>query len=179
MRPLPVDIAVITAAQLRGGHIDERVGTALRRGPRLATIHPVTHRIDRGLEQGAAFGIELTTHDEHTAIGLIAVQPATLVRVIGIGEHAVGIDAEPGGAGEETHPIRLERLRRFHEDVLVRPHLLHPDIPGEVGDHRDVGEGSATGTSAVEHGRELAEGPGQMHAIRGRLGRHATAASQP
>jgi hypothetical protein len=30
MRPLPVHIAVVTAAQLGGGHVDQRIGTALR-----------------------------------------------------------------------------------------------------------------------------------------------------
>jgi hypothetical protein len=30
MRPLPVHIAVITATQLGGGHVNQRIGTALR-----------------------------------------------------------------------------------------------------------------------------------------------------
>ena len=40
MGPLPVHVAVVTAAQLRGGQVDQRVGTALRRRPGLARAIP-------------------------------------------------------------------------------------------------------------------------------------------
>ena len=118
MGPLPVHIAVLTAAQLQGGQVDERVGTALRPRPGLATAHPVTERIDRGLQQRAAFGIELPAQDEHAAIGLVALEPAALVGVVGIGEHAIGIEPQPGGLGEGAHGTGLERLRGAHQDGL-------------------------------------------------------------
>jgi len=75
------------------GKIDQRVGTSLRGGPGFSTTHPVTERIDRGLHQRAALRIELATQDEDAAIGLVALEPAALVGVVGIGEHAVGIQA--------------------------------------------------------------------------------------
>jgi len=40
MRSLAVHLAVVTAAQLGGGQLDQGVGTALRRRSRLATVHP-------------------------------------------------------------------------------------------------------------------------------------------
>ena len=42
MRPLPVDVAVVPAAQLGGGELDERVSTALRAGSRLVRGQAVT-----------------------------------------------------------------------------------------------------------------------------------------
>ena len=63
--------------------------------------------------------------------------------------------------------------------LLERGHLRHPDVLGEVGDHGDVAEGGATGTGAVERGRELAQGPGQVDAVGGRLHGHAAAGSHP
>jgi len=92
-----VHIAVVTAAQLPGGKVDQRVGPPLRSRARFATMHPVTERIDRGLDQRAAFGIELTTEDEDAAIGLLALEPAALVGAVVIGEHAVRIEAQAGG----------------------------------------------------------------------------------
>ena len=139
----------------------------------------MTQRVDRGLEQGTAFGIELPTEDEHTAIGLIAVQPALQVGVIGIGEHAVGIDGEARGLGGSPHAAGIERLRRGQQDVFVPLHLLHADGSSEVSDHGDIGEGGPTRTRTVERGRHLAERPGQMDAIRRRFRSHPAGASQP
>ena len=63
----------------------------------------MTERIDSGLHQRAAFGIELTPEDEHAAVGLIAREPATLVGAVVIGEHAVGVELQPGDLGEGAH----------------------------------------------------------------------------
>ncbi len=179
MGPLPVHIAVVTAAQLGGGEIDQRVGTPLRGRARFSAAHPVTERIDRGLHQRAAFGIELTPEDEDAAIGLLALEPAALVGAVVIGEHAVGVEAQAGDLGEGAHGPGIERLRRSHQDVLERSHLLDADILGEVGDHGHVAERGATGTSAVEGGRQLAQGPGQVDAVGGGLRGHAAGGSQP
>ncbi len=151
--PLPVHVAVVTAAQLGGGELDQRVGTALRRRPGFSMTHPVAHRIDRGLQQGALLGVELTPQDVHAPIGLVAVEPAALVGVVGIGEHPVGVEAQPGGLGEDAHGPGVERLRRAHQDALERRHLLHADVVGKVGDHGHVAEGGAPGPGAVEGGR--------------------------
>jgi hypothetical protein len=40
-------------------------------------------------------------------------------------------------------------------------------------------KGGATGTGAVERGRQLTQGLRQVHAVRGRLHRHAAASAQP
>ena len=103
MRALSVHVAVVTTAQLRDGKIDQRVSTPLRSRPRLSTGHPVTERIDRGLHQRPAFGVELTTQHEHAAVGLLALEPATLVRPVVVGEHAIGVEAQPGDLGEGAH----------------------------------------------------------------------------
>ena len=66
------------------------------------------------------------TEDEHAAVGLVAVEPAALVGTVGIGEHAVGVEAQPGGLGEGAHGTGLERLRRAHQDALERRHLPTP-----------------------------------------------------
>ena len=179
MGPLPVHIAMLTAAQLGGGQLDQRVGAALRRGPPFATIQAVAERIDRGLHQRAALGIELTAQDVHVVIRLLALEPAALVRVVVIREDAVRVEVEPGGLGEDAHRPRPERLGRAHEDALQRRHLLHADVLGEVGDHGHVGERGATGPGAVQRGRQLAQGPRQVHAVGGRLHGHAAARAQP
>ena len=179
MRPLPVHIAMITTAQLRGGHVDQRVGPPLRRRPHLSTTHPVTERVDRSLQQRAAFGIELTTEDEHAAIGLIAREPAAFVGTVVIGEHPVGVEAQPGGLRESPHLTGFEGLRSSHQDALERLDLLDADIFREVGDHGHVGEGGATGTSAVQRRRQLAQGLGQVHAVHRRPGRHAAMGAHP
>ena len=48
-----------------------------------------------------------------------------------------------------------------------------------MGDHGHVAEGGATGTGAVERGRQLAQRPRQVDAIGGRLPGHAAVRSQP
>ena len=108
MRPLPVHIAVLPTAQLGRRHLDDRIGTALRWHPAFPARQPMADCIDRGLEDGTAFGIELPLEDEHAPIGLVAVQPALRVIVIGIGEHAVGIDAS---AAWLRSPCACERDR--------------------------------------------------------------------
>jgi len=127
----------------------------------------------------APFGVELPTQDEHAAIGLVALEPAALVGVVVRGEHTIGMDAKPSDLGEGAHGPGIERLRRSDQDALERRHLLNPDIVGEVGDHGHVAERGATGAGAVERGRQLAERPGQVHAVGRRLGCHAAAMSQP
>ena len=141
MGPLPVHIAVIATAELGRGHVDERVGTALRSLARVVASQPVAERIDRGLHQGAAFGVELTAQDEHIPIGLLALEPAARVHAAVIFEHAIRIKAQPGLLGEPAHLVRLERLRRSHQDVLDRLHLLDAEVLGEVTDHGHVAEG--------------------------------------
>ena len=148
-----------------GGKIDQRVGPALGRQPLFAPTHPVTERIDRRLHQRAALGVELTTEDEHAPIGLLALEPAAFVGAVVIGEHPIGVEAQPGGLGEHAHGPGLKRLRRAHQDVLEGRQLRHADILGEVGDHGHVAEGGAPGTSAVERGRQLSQGPGQVDAV--------------
>ena len=96
MRPLPVHIAMLTGAQLGGGQLDQRVGAALRRAFAARRAQPVAERIDRGLHQRPALGIELTAEDEHVVIGLLALEPAALVGVVVIREHAV---RDRGAAG--------------------------------------------------------------------------------
>ncbi len=86
-----------------------------------------------------------------------------------IGEHPVGIDPEAGCLGDGAHAGGVERLRRAHQDVLQRGHLLDADLSGELGDHAHVAQGGAPGTGAVERGRELAEGAGQTDAGGARL----------
>ena len=179
MRPLPVHIAMLTAAQLRGGQLDQRVGAALRRRPQFTGTQAVAERIDRGLHQRPALGIELTAEDVHVVIRLLALEPAPLVGVVVIREHAVGVEAQPRGLGEHAHRPGLERLRGAHQDVLERRHLGHADILGEVGDHGHVGEGGAPGPGAVQRGRQLAERPRQVDAIGGRLHGHAAVRAQP
>ena len=89
MRALAVDIAVVPAAQLGGGQLDECVGTALRAAG-LVMGHPLTERVDGGLHQRAAFGVELPAKDEDPAIRLLALEPAPLMGAVVVGEHPMG-----------------------------------------------------------------------------------------
>jgi hypothetical protein len=89
-------------------------------------------------EISAAFGIELTTENEHAAISLVAIQPATPVGAVVSGEHAVGIEAQPGRLREGPHLTGFERIARAHEDALERLDLLDADILGQVGNHGHV-----------------------------------------
>ena len=179
MRALPVHIAVVPAAQLGGGQIDQRVGTALRAGSGLVTVQAMTERVDGGLHQRAALGIELTAEDEDAPIRLLALEPAPLVGAVVIGEHPVGIDPEPRHLGDGAHAVEVERLRRAHQDVLQRRHLLHTDVIGELGDHGHVAQGGATGPGAVETGRQLAERARQPDAGRARLPGHGAVIAYP
>ena len=74
---------------------------------------------------------------------------------------------------------RVERLRRAHQDVLQQRHLLHPDVIGELGDHGHVAQRGATGTGAVERGRELAERARQPDAVRARVPGHGAVIAYP
>ncbi len=177
--PLPVHVAVRTGAQLGGGKLNQRVGAALRRRPPFPGTQAVAERIDRGLHQRPALGIELTAQDVHVGIGLLALEPAALVGVVVVRKHAVGIEAQPGGLDQDAHRPGLEGLRGTHQDALEGRHLRHADLLGEMGDHRHVGERGTPGPGAVQRGRQLAQRPRQVHPVGGRLHGHAAARAQP
>src|SRR3984957_19839511 len=179
MGPLPMHITMVATAQVGGGHLDERVGTALRRRACLARSEPVAGRIDRGLQECARLVVEQTLHEPVAPIALLTVEPAPLVGVVVTGEHTVRIQTKAGGLREGAHPSGVERLRSLDEDGLHWRHLLHADIAREVGDHRHVAEGGATRPGAVERGRHLAQGPCQVLAVGGSLSGHAAAMAQP
>ena len=136
MRLLAADPGQLAQVQLAPGHLGEGVR------PAFARTAPVVRRrrrhqcVQRRLQGRPVVGPELAVEHEHAAKGLAQVQEATLVLLVGILEHAVGLDAvaKVDDATLEHHRVFLPS--QLDQDRFGRPLEL---VAQALGSARDQG----------------------------------------